>query len=75
MIMKQEILIVWPQNIANMFIKCEIIIVWSQNTGNMFIKQEIIGLLEAGLSFWKIPFEIGLHAKNVRFFIIFKGSG
>ena len=43
MFMKQEILIVWPQNIANMFIKCEIIIVWSQNTGNMFIKQEIIG--------------------------------
>ena len=34
----------------------------------MFIKQEIIGFLEAGLSFWKIPFEIGLHAKNVRFF-------
>ena len=75
MFMKQEILTVWPQNIANMFIKCEIIIVWSQNTGSMFIKQEIIGFLEAGLSFWKIAFEIGLHAKNVLFFIIFKGSG
>ena len=75
MFTKQEILIVWPQNIANMFIKCEIIIVWSQNTGNMFIKQEIIEFLEAGLSFWKISFEIGLHAKNVRFYIIFKGSG
>ena len=62
MIMKQEILTVWPQNIANMFIKCEIIIVWSQNTGSMFIKQEIIGFLESGLSFWKIAFEIGLHA-------------
>ena len=75
MFMKQEILTVWPQNIANMFIKCEIIIVWSQNTGSMFIKQEIIGFLEAGLSFWKIAFEIGLHTKSVRFFIIFKGSG
>ena len=71
MFMKQEILIVWPQNIANMFIKCEIIIVWSQNIGNMFVKQEIIGFLEAGLSFWKIAFEIGLHAKKGRFFIIY----
>ena len=41
----------------------------------MFIKQEIIGFLEAGLSFWKIPFEIGLHAKMSVFLIIFKGSG
>ena len=24
-------------------------------------------LLDAGLSFWKIAFEIGLHTKNVRF--------
>ena len=34
-----------------------------------------LGFLEAGLSFWKIAFEIGLNTKNVRFFVIFKGSG
>ena len=35
----------------------------------------LLGFLEAGLSFWKIAFEIGTHTKNVRFFVIFKGSG